>query len=362
MNKRKLVNIILKDLEEVRVLSEEVAESQDGSLIEIELALNRARLLVQEIELLRELAGGPIAVSSHSGQQIMEATAPIVEQEEEKVDEQTDEDINYPEPELEIINYEYDEFSGSEELEDDNDDLEVELDEDEVEADEENADEEELTKDLDEEDEEDLEDEELEDDWDEEEAEENTEEELVTEKEEPIFEEVKPKASPKIHTTELKSGPQDGFREINIDDMDDDIEIQPIRATPSMGSATRPIMREIPKPEDTISESEEKLVVGEKYQKERSLNETLGNNKAAESKLINGPITSLKAAIGLNDRFLFIREIFNNNSAKYNEVIDNLDKMEQIQEAVEYLRDNLTMQKNEASMKFVDLLKRRFTR
>jgi hypothetical protein len=81
-----------------------------------------------------------------------------------------------------------------------------------------------------------------------------------------------------------------------------------------------------------------------------------------ESKLSNSPITSLRAAIGLNDRFLFIREIFNNNSEKYNAVIEHLDKMEQIQEAVEYLKANLSMEKNETTMKFVDLLKRRFSK
>jgi dihydroorotate dehydrogenase len=64
----------------------------------------------------------------------------------------------------------------------------------------------------------------------------------------------------------------------------------------------------------------------------------------------------------LNDRFLFIKEIFNNNSEKYNTIIDQLDKMETIQQAVDYLKVNLSLQKNETSMKFVDLLKRRFTK
>ena len=366
MNKRKLVNIILKDLEEVRLLSEEAAASQDGSLIEIELALNRARLLIQEIELLRELAGGPTAIPYHSGQQMTEEKAKAEEKiEEEEVAEDQAEQINYPEPELEIINYGDDEFSGSEDLEEELEEVPEDLDEEEeVEAEAENREDEEKAKaeeKIEEEEEElDLEDDDLEeeeDEWEEEE-----EEEAELEEEEPAFESVEPQPAAKVQVTELKSGVQQGFREINIDDMDDDVDIQPIRASQPTGSTTRPPMREIPKPEDAIIDKDEKTVVGEKFHKERSLNETLGNNIGAESKLINGPITSLKAAIGLNDRFLFIREIFNNNSAKYNEIIDNLDKMEQIQEAVEYLRDNLTMQKNEASMKFVDLLKRRFTK
>jgi len=43
-------------------------------------------------------------------------------------------------------------------------------------------------------------------------------------------------------------------------------------------------------------------------------------------------------------------------------VIENLDKLETIQQAVEYLKANLTLQKNDTSMKFVELLKRRFTK
>ena len=74
------------------------------------------------------------------------------------------------------------------------------------------------------------------------------------------------------------------------------------------------------------------------------------------------PITSLRAAIGLNDRFFFIREIFDNNTDKYNSVIEHLDKLETIQEAVDYLKANLSLQKNNTSLKFVDLLKRRFSK
>ncbi|HLN73305.1 MAG TPA: hypothetical protein VK205_08415 [Prolixibacteraceae bacterium] len=350
MNKRKLVNIILKDLEEVRILSEEVAESEEASLIEIELALNRAKLLIHEIELLRELAGGPTFVHDRV--------------EEEYVEEQDqaehDENITYPEPELEITNYNNEELPQDEELpveeedfgqdEEEDEDLDDDLEDDDFDQEEEAENEEEAELEIDE-------DELKEEDWDE-----TEEEPMEDENEEPAPEEVKQQPASPVQAAELKSNTREGFREINMDDDDDDI--QPIRvASPTAATGTaRPPMREIPKPEDVIADSDEKAVMGEKFHKERTLNDTLGETKAPDSKLTNGPITSLKAAIGLNDRFLFTREIFNNNSAKYNEVIDNLDKMDQIQEAVEYLRANLTMQKNEASMKFVELLKRRFTK
>lgn len=351
MNKRKLVNIILKDLEEVRSLAEEVADSEDASLIEIELAFNRSKLLIQEIGLLRELVGGHTYI--HDGlEEDMEK-----EQAEAKAEEVVEEEeaMNYPEPELEITNYKEEALPENEELPEEEEEFEQEADEEE-EYSEEEEEEEDFIEEEEEEEEPEIDEEDLKEvEWDEE------EEVRDEEKEEPAVEEVKPQPASTMHSPELNSGARAGFREINIDEDDDD-DIQPIRVGASAPANTRPPMREIPKPEDVMEEKEEKSVLGEKFHKERTLNETLGENKSGDSKLANGPITSLKSAIGLNDRFLFIREIFNNNSAKYNEVIDNLDKMTQIQEAVEYLRANLTMQKNEASMKFVELLKRRFTK
>jgi hypothetical protein len=144
-----------------------------------------------------------------------------------------------------------------------------------------------------------------------------------------------------------------GNREIHVDvSDDDDRETSPFSSL--SGSSAKAHMREIPKPISTV--------IGETFQKEKTLNDTIRENKPQESKLSTGPITSLRAAIGLNDRFLFIKEIFDNNTEKYNTVIETLDKMDSIQEAVDYLKKNLTLKKNETSLKFVDLLKRRFTK
>jgi hypothetical protein len=350
MDKRKLGNIILKDLEEVRILSKEVAESEDASLIEIELALNRAKLLIHEIELLRELAGGPTFVHDN-----------IEEEKEEEQDQpEEDENINYPEPELEITNYNDGQLAQEDDLSEEEEDLDEgeEAEEDLEEMDEE----EDFDEDLEEEEGEEAELEIDEDELKEEQWDEAGEDEMEDEMKEPAPQEEKHQPASTIQATELKSDTQKGFREIHMDDDDDDIQPMRVGSPAAAATSTRPPMREIPKPEDIMAEAPEKPVMGEKFHKERTLNETLGENKAPDSKLTNGPITSLKAAIGLNDRFLFTREIFNNNSAKYNEVIDNLDKMDKIQEAVDYLRANLTMQKNEASMKFVELLKRRFSK
>ena len=360
MDKRKLVNIIIKDLEEIKNLSEEVADSQDDTSLVIDLALNRARLLCQEIELLRELAGNsvllPEAIDEDSfGEEVGEVP-----------------DISFSDPELEILHFEERDFQDTKDLP-----MENAPEEDEKKIIEEDFEEEELEEDEPEMEQDEILTEEVDDDLNEgeqENAEEELEEDDLTETEDEGYGEIEdeedeededaetedgePLQETNIQVTELSNGLQPGIREIHIDDLDDDEDNETMHFSHLSGSSIRPPMREIPKPEDIAPE---KLVVGETFQKERSLNDTIGENKS-ESKLTNGPITSLRAAIGLNDRFIFIREIFDNNSEKYNTVIDKLDTMEHIQEAVEYLKANLSMQKNEASMKFVDLLKRRFTK
>ncbi len=364
MNKLKLIQIITKDLEELKTLTEEIAENIDDSSLITELALSRARLLSQELELLCSFSPPKDSLKEN------------IEDEDLFEDEDEVSDLIVSDPELEILHFEEHEFpedieseeedivydsEDEEELneEDLNEDAgDEEFEEDEIPEEEDLTDEveedEEFVADFDQEiDGDELEEHELEDsdeediDLDEEDDEseyEDLEEESI--KEEPV------------QDVETKTFHQPEVREMSMDELGDDDE-EPMQFSPIPDAGNRPVMREIPKPE--IQEPEKKPVA-ETFQKERSLNDVIGENKAEETTLGNGPISSLSAAIGLNDRFLFIREIFNNNTDKFNTVIEQLDKMETIQQAVDYLRVNLTLEKNDTSMRFVDLLKRRFTK
>ena len=73
------------------------------------------------------------------------------------------------------------------------------------------------------------------------------------------------------------------------------------------------------------------------------------------------PLKSLKEGLILNDRYLFQRELFNNDKSSLDETIAALDRLANIQEAVEYLKANFRWTKSEASEKFVRLVKRRFS-
>ena len=79
-----------------------------------------------------------------------------------------------------------------------------------------------------------------------------------------------------------------------------------------------------------------------------------------EFKLSNRPVKSIKSAIGINDRFQYIRELFDGKPEKFRETVNALDAMNDIQEAVVYLRENFKWKKTETSLKFVNLVKRRF--
>ena len=323
MDKRKLIQIIEKELEELKVLSEEVSEDKNDISLIIGLAISKSRLLCQEFELLRELSAKNFAIPTDDSSK------------ENEADEDEISDISISDPELEIVSI------GEQEM-----DEAPEPDEDDIDL-----------PDFADENEEDFQEEEPE-------VEEEIEEEGLIEfgennpdnSEENEDEDELPE--PNGEPTELNTDLQAGVREIYIDDVEED-DLEPIKIESAPDVTERPVMREIPKPEELI---QEKLITDEPSVKDRSLNATIGEAKSTEPLVTNGSITSLRAAIGLNDRFLFIREIFSNNTDKYNSIIDQLDKLENQQQAVELLKANITLQKNETSLKFVDLLKRRFSK
>jgi hypothetical protein len=73
------------------------------------------------------------------------------------------------------------------------------------------------------------------------------------------------------------------------------------------------------------------------------------------------PIKSIRDGIGINDRYLFVRELFENNSSKFDTTVTAIDGLTTIQDAVSYLKMNFKWHKSEASQKFLVLVKRRFT-
>ncbi len=100
--------------------------------------------------------------------------------------------------------------------------------------------------------------------------------------------------------------------------------------------------------------------LGDSFLKGKSVNDLITDQHKLEYKLSNRPVSSIQAAIGINDRFQYIRELFDGDTNKFMETVKALDSMQDIREAVDYLRKNFKWKKNETSLKFVNLVKRRF--
>jgi hypothetical protein len=101
--------------------------------------------------------------------------------------------------------------------------------------------------------------------------------------------------------------------------------------------------------------------LGDSFLKEKSVNDIIGDDfSKLEHKLSNRPILSIQAAIGINDRFQYIRELFEGSADNFAKTVADLDSMNDIKEAVNYLQNHFKWKKNETSLKFVNLIKRRF--
>jgi hypothetical protein len=113
--------------------------------------------------------------------------------------------------------------------------------------------------------------------------------------------------------------------------------------------------------EDSVHFSE-KHILAEKFVAGKSLNDLLHEKSKADPKFSNLPLSSLANGIGTNERFLFTRELFEGNMEHFNETIHTLDNMHTIQEAIDFLSDHFKWGKSETSLRFIELIKRRFIR
>ncbi len=111
--------------------------------------------------------------------------------------------------------------------------------------------------------------------------------------------------------------------------------------------------------EEEVAEANSRL--GDSFLKGKSVNDIIQDQTNLEFKLSNRPVGSIRASIGINDRFQYIRELFDGSPEKFTDTVTSLDEMNNINEAVVYLQQNFKWKKNETSLKFVNLVKRRFT-
>jgi hypothetical protein len=126
-----------------------------------------------------------------------------------------------------------------------------------------------------------------------------------------------------------------------------------------------------PKKEATHSrKTEEKKkakleTIGDKLQGERQfVYETLAEKAAQQnisSKLQSKPISNINSAIGINDKFKLIRDLFNDDTESYTKTISTLDACNNFNEAFTYINTNFNWDMEDDSVQFIlDLVRRKF--
>ncbi|MBT2564224.1 hypothetical protein J7E50_16365 [Pedobacter sp. ISL-68] len=98
-----------------------------------------------------------------------------------------------------------------------------------------------------------------------------------------------------------------------------------------------------------------------------SLNDLLAKTNGKSDEPVKAPIADLKQAISLNEKLLFIKDLFNGYNLAYSEVIDIINKMSSFEAADSYLQNNYAAKNNWADKQatvdqFYELLNRRFSR
>lgn len=143
---------------------------------------------------------------------------------------------------------------------------------------------------------------------------------------------------------------------------------EPIKETPAPAPEVKkeapPVAKEVPRPATVEHhkepEKEEPLTINQMISAQ--LNKT---SKTSEHLHGQQPIADLKQAINLNDKLLYIKDLFNGYNLAYSEAIDILNRFSTFEEANDFLQKNYAVKnqwetKQATVDKFHALLRRRY--
>ena len=125
-----------------------------------------------------------------------------------------------------------------------------------------------------------------------------------------------------------------------------------------------PVRDEEPEAVPELIEEKDTGTIAEKFAVKSSINENLAGTRdqEAESKLMGPAIDNIGRNIGINDRFLIIREHFDGDSDGFGKLIGDLDNAGSILDANERLSSQFKDKPNHEGVGILNiLLKRRFS-
>ncbi|TXC78998.1 hypothetical protein [Luteibaculum oceani] len=119
--------------------------------------------------------------------------------------------------------------------------------------------------------------------------------------------------------------------------------------------------------ESKVVENQTAAKTVENIEREPSLNDRLSEQRQGKSlneKLKKAPIDDLKKAIGINQRYQFINELFKQNADHFNQVVDELNKCNSYKEALTIVKRDVAPnykwnEEDNNVLAFMDLVERR---
>lgn len=136
---------------------------------------------------------------------------------------------------------------------------------------------------------------------------------------------------------------------------------------PVVGAAEETIDEVIPKSQENPKQNKAKKssILADQFTEQKlSLNDMLSSfkkDKNLAASLKDRPVTNLKNAVKLNDRIWYVKELFNSDNDKYNETIDHVNNLSNLDEALSYIFENFEWDQNKKStINFIELIYLRF--
>lgn len=127
--------------------------------------------------------------------------------------------------------------------------------------------------------------------------------------------------------------------------------MEPPTVMPSPTHSAQPAPRPVSKPVsskgsngksviDMFAENQAKSIGDKLGGEDNSLHQRISSQKEDKSigaRLQHYPISNIREAIGLNEKFLFINELFNGDIEAYNDAINKLNDIGSVKQAFDYL-------------------------
>ena len=190
---------------------------------------------------------------------------------------------------------------------------------------------------------------------------------LAFEKEVKVKEVKKQKKEPKKQqgSFELNFGAPEIIEETSIEDEDesktDELDDNTPRNQTSLLDAIEEHVEDVDAEEASKNISEKTNL-----DNSTSINDTFAGDapkKTVADKLSRQPIKDLKSAIGLNQKFLFMNDLFEGENDLFNNAINKINSFNSLPEAIAFIDSNLSSawdKENSSVLNFMDLVERRF--